>query len=101
MGITQLPTAVGVGKVWNRTLRHLVDTGIRLEFLEPNTLRARAQRPDVWLFDGHFGPIPVSEPTVTLLQEAPWSDPVLAAMLSATGWPATGPQVSSRREPQP
>ncbi len=91
MNITRFPTSVGVGKVWNRTLRRLVDLGIRVDFLEPGTLRARGGRPDVWLFDGHFGPIPVDEPTVALLQEAPWRDPGLAAMLSPAWVSRLGP----------
>ncbi len=86
MSVTKFPPSIGAGKAWNRTLRSMVALpDARLAFLEPGTLRARKHRPDVWLFEGHFGPIPVREPSVALLHEAPWTDPVLAAMLSP-GW---------------
>lgn len=64
---------------------------VRLAFLEPGTLRARKHRPDVWLFEGHFGPISVREPSVALLHEAPWTDPYLASMLSPAWVERLGP----------
>ena len=80
--IMLFPSMIGVGKVWNRTLRRLIAAGTEVHLLEPGSWRAKAVRPDVWLFDGHLGAISVDRPSVAVLQEAPWRDPVLAGMLS-------------------
>lgn len=74
------PASGGVGKVWRNSLHALRSLGVETSLVEPTA--ALARRPDVWLFDGHQGPLDVDEPTVALLQEAPWSDPELQAMLS-------------------
>jgi len=39
------------------------------------------KRPDVWLHDGHQGPISVRAPVVAELHEAAWSDPDTRALL--------------------
>ncbi|MDQ1356131.1 MAG: hypothetical protein QOG44_504 [Acidimicrobiaceae bacterium] len=39
--------------------------------------------PDVWLYDGHQGPLGVPEPTVVHLQEAPWRLPSTRPLLTA------------------
>ncbi|MHB1536518.1 MAG: glycosyltransferase [Acidimicrobiales bacterium] len=80
--MAEYPASGGVGKVWRNSLRALRALGAEVTLGEPASL---VRRPDVWMFDGHLGPLPVSEPTVALLQEAPWSDPELRTMLSA-GW---------------
>jgi glycosyltransferase involved in cell wall biosynthesis len=92
ISVTKFPPSIGAGKAWNRTLRAMSALpGVRMAFLEPGTLRARKHRPDVWLYEGHFGPIPVREPSVALLHEAPWTDPHLASMLSPAWVQRLGP----------
>jgi alpha-1,3-rhamnosyl/mannosyltransferase len=49
-------------------LRHLVTVAV---WEKPSQSRFRPP-PDVWLHDGHNGPLGVPEPTVCHLQEAPW-----------------------------
>jgi len=44
-------------------------------------LSRKRTRPDAWLFDGHHGPLPVSEPQVIQLHEAPWNEPESMATL--------------------
>jgi glycosyltransferase involved in cell wall biosynthesis len=78
----------GVGKVWSQTLRALEAAGSRLRFADP---AVRWRRPDVWLSEGHLGPLGVAEPVVACLHEAPWTDPELAGMLSAEWVARYGP----------
>lgn len=62
----------GVGRMWHNVLGHL-PSQVDIAFWEdPRRSRFRPP-PDLWLTDGHNGPIGVPEPTVVHLQEASWS----------------------------
>jgi glycosyltransferase involved in cell wall biosynthesis len=81
----------GVGRVWNRTLRRLSSRRVDIDLVRPGSLRSTWRRPDVWLYDGHLGPIDVSTPTVAVLQEAPWHEEHLRGMLSPAWLDLLGP----------
>jgi glycosyltransferase involved in cell wall biosynthesis len=54
---------------------------IRIRFVEPGLPRRRLARPDVWLHDGHAGPLEAATPVVTQLHEAAWDDPDTRSLL--------------------
>lgn len=75
----QLPPSTGTGKMWHcvlPALRRAVD--VRL--VEDTRRMPGGWKPDVWLSDGHQGPLPVSAPTVVQLHEASWDQPDLREM---------------------
>lgn len=72
-------TASGVGKVWRQVLDGLGPL-VELRELDP-AARHRRFRPDVWISDGHEGPLPVRPPVVCELHEAAWHLPETRASL--------------------
>ncbi len=69
--IAKMESTSGVGRMWHNVLEHLsaqVDVGW---WVDPWRARFRPP-PDVWLTDGHRGPLGVPEPTVIHIQEASW-----------------------------
>ncbi len=72
------PASSGVGKMWQRVLAELA-ADVELRPTEPGAARPRrpATRPgpQVWLHDGHQGPLPVHGPVVAELHEASWHLP--------------------------
>lgn len=69
--VTKVTNASGVGRMWHNVLGHL-GTQVDIAFWDdPRRSRFRPP-PDVWLTDGHDGPLGVPEPIVVHLQEASW-----------------------------
>lgn len=72
-----LPPTTSVGRIWHQALTRLADRA-RLVVADPTRSRWRWRpRVDVWLTEGHQGPVPVREPVVAHLHEATWADPQL------------------------
>ena len=72
--LVQLAGSSGYGRMWTSVLpelRPLVNVSV---WDKPWQSRFRPP-PDVWLHDGHGGPLGVPEPSVCHLQEAPWRHP--------------------------
>lgn len=64
-----------------RSVLPLLEPYVTLGFwADPRRSRFR-QPPDVWLYDGHQGPLGVPEPVVVHLQEATWRHPSTAPLL--------------------
>jgi glycosyltransferase involved in cell wall biosynthesis len=81
-GQLRAPKASGWGRMWQSVipeLSQLVSVGY---WENPRRSRFR-QPPDVWLTDGHTGPLGVPEPLVIHLQEATWNDPSTRPLLGA------------------
>ncbi len=81
------PTTIGRGRMWHEVLTRLDDL-VDLRRIDDagggrgSRLRGRiGSKPDVWLFDGHTGPMSVAEPQVIQLHEAPWNEPESMATL--------------------
>jgi glycosyltransferase involved in cell wall biosynthesis len=74
------PPQTGVGTMWQHVLAEL-QRDLTVRFVNPGRRRRRFGRPDVWLHDGHAGPLEVREPSVIQLHEAAWDDPVTRASL--------------------
>jgi glycosyltransferase involved in cell wall biosynthesis len=78
------PTTIGRGRMWHEVLirlNDLVDLR-RIDESRGSRLRGRiGPKNDVWLFDGHTGPMAVPEPQVIQLHEAPWNEPESMATL--------------------
>jgi glycosyltransferase involved in cell wall biosynthesis len=72
--IAAYPYESGVGKIWHHVLSEL-SAGLDVLPTEPARRRLQWRRPDVWIHDGHQGPLPVRAPVVAELHEAAWSDP--------------------------
>lgn len=72
-----LPQQISVGRIWSHVLAGLDAAGARVVVVEPTARRWRGPRVDVWLTDGHQGPIDVRAPVVAHLLEATWADPEL------------------------
>lgn len=66
--------------MWHGVLAELRRGPVDVVLTEP-TRRRRPGGPDVWLTDGLQGAIPVAEPTVIQLHEAPWDDPTQRHLL--------------------
>ena len=66
--------ASGAGKMWDRVLPGLSGLGVRLTAAPSRLDRVLGRRPDVWLTNGHLGPIEVDVPVVAHLHEAPWRE---------------------------
>ena len=80
--IAKMETISGVGRMWHSVLEHLsaqVDVAV---WVDPRRSRFRPP-PDVWLTDGHRGPLGVPEPTVIHLQEASWRHESTRPLLQA------------------
>ncbi|MGH9120941.1 MAG: glycosyltransferase, partial [Acidimicrobiales bacterium] len=72
-----LPRDTGRGKLWHHVLAELRANA----FLALDGKRLFGRGVDVWLADGHEGPLPVAAPTVLHLLEAAWEDPDSAHLL--------------------
>lgn len=66
-----------VGRIWRHVLEGLRSLGATVVVREPVAGRLRAARVDVWLTDGHQGPLEVRRPVVAHLHEATWAEPNL------------------------
>lgn len=66
-GPTTLPATNSAGRIWTNVLRHL-EPQADLLIRDPG----RGRRVDVWLCDGHQGPLDVRAPVVAHLHEAIW-----------------------------
>ena len=76
-----MASSSGWGRMWQSVvpeLSHLVSLGF---WDNPRRSRFR-QPPDVWLHDGHQGPLGVPEPSVVHLQEASWRHPSTRPLLA-------------------
>ena len=80
----QCETMTGRGRMWREVLQRLA-TQCELQMVDgrlSGRLKQRARRrPQVWLFDGHNGPLAVRGPQVIQLHEAPWNEPETMATL--------------------
>jgi glycosyltransferase involved in cell wall biosynthesis len=79
--LTRLPTTTSVGRIWTLGLASLArHVNVRAvdDVHRPGRLRRRV---DVWLSDGHQGPLDVTAPVVAVLHEAVWSDPELRELM--------------------
>lgn len=76
-GLTRLPTHSSAGRIWSRVLIGLDTCPIDLVVREPDRRGWRRTRVDVWLSDGHQGPLDVRAPVVAHFHEATWADPAL------------------------
>ncbi len=77
-------TMSGRGRMWHEVVQRLTipcDVVVVRHGRAERLKRRLGGRPDVWLFDGHSGPMDVREPQVIQLHEAPWSDPDTLATL--------------------
>jgi glycosyltransferase involved in cell wall biosynthesis len=76
----------GRGRMWNEVLTRLSREfdirSVRVPGTESLGERLR-RRPEAWLFDGHNGPLPVRQPQVIQLHEAPWNELDTMATLEA------------------
>ncbi|MDQ6613551.1 MAG: glycosyltransferase family 4 protein [Actinomycetota bacterium] len=80
--LRQLSSSSGWGRMWRSVLPELAKL-VPLGFWD-NPRRSRfRQPPDVWLHDGHQGPLWVPEPSVVHLQEASWRHPSTEPLLAA------------------
>ncbi len=73
-------TQSGRGRMWHEVLGRL-SGDFDLQPFDHVRHRLIRRRPDAWLLDGHNGPLPVREPQVIQLHEAPWSEPETLATL--------------------
>lgn len=81
--LRHIPIASGWGRMWHSVLPEL-SSMVSLGFwADPRRSRFR-QPPDVWLHDGHQGPLGVPEPSVIHLQEASWRHPSTRPLLTTT-----------------
>ncbi|MDP9073040.1 MAG: hypothetical protein M3N98_02500, partial [Actinomycetota bacterium] len=75
-----MASSSGWGRMW-RSVLPLLGTQVNLGFWnDPRRSRFRPP-PDVWLYDGHHGPLGVPEPSVVHLQEATWRHPSTGPLL--------------------
>ncbi len=77
--LADLAPQTSVGRIWTNVLAGLIDLGVHVEIAHPHR-RWRSSRVDVWLTDGHQGPIDVRPPVVAHLLEATWADPQLRTL---------------------
>jgi len=76
--LTQLPPSSSVGRIWRNLLERLEAPGVRLVVTDGERRAWRlVRRVDVWMHDGHQGPLDVAAPVVSHLLEATWADPEL------------------------
>jgi glycosyltransferase involved in cell wall biosynthesis len=76
--LLHLPPHSSVARIWQAALPLLGRT-CRIRAVDPAA--PRKPRLDVWLTDGHQGPLPVAEPVVAHFHEAAWDHPDLARHL--------------------
>lgn len=82
LSVASLTNTTGVGRMWHNVLDLLSDQVDIAHWEDPHRSRFRPP-PDVWLTDGHFGPLGVPEPTVCHIQEASWHDDSTKPMLQS------------------
>ena len=80
--IAKMETTSGVGRMWHSVLEHLSAQVDVSSWVDPRRTRFRPA-PDVWLTDGHRGPLGVPEPTVIHIQEASWRHESTRPLLQA------------------
>ncbi len=78
----QMASSSGWGRMWHSVIPELQELVSIGWWDDPRRSRFR-QPPDVWLCDGHQGPLGVPEPSVIHLQEASWSHPSTRPLLQA------------------
>lgn len=71
--LTRLPPNTSVHRIWGHALPRLRER-VSVVVTEPER-RWRNRRIDVWLTDGHQGPVAVDQPVVAHLHEASWDLP--------------------------
>ena len=76
--LLQLPARSSVARIWGAALPRL-GRSCRVRPVDPAA--SRRPRVDVWLSDGHQGPLPVEEPVVAHFHEAAWDHPEVAGLL--------------------
>jgi glycosyltransferase involved in cell wall biosynthesis len=79
--LTRLPATTSVGRIWKlglASLARLVTVRVADDVQRPGRLRRRV---DVWITDGHSGPLGVAAPVVAVLHEAAWTDPTLRPLM--------------------
>jgi glycosyltransferase involved in cell wall biosynthesis len=79
--LTKLPATTSVGRIWKlglASLAKLVTVRVADDVQRPGRLWRRV---DVWLTDGHSGPLGVAAPVVAVLHEAAWTDPTLRPLM--------------------
>ena len=72
--VVGLRESTGAGRIWHRVLP-VLERSFEVRVVDDPA--AGDWRPDVWLTDGHNGPLPVPEPVVIHLHEAAWNLPEL------------------------
>lgn len=79
--LTTLPPTTSVGKIWGHGLAVLAEH-VSLQVVPAGRRgRWRSARCDVWLIDGHQGPVDARAPVVAHLNEAAWADPDLRPLM--------------------
>jgi glycosyltransferase involved in cell wall biosynthesis len=73
-----LPTHTSVARIWGQALPRLAE---RFRVVEVDPSRRRRGRVDVWLTDGHQGPLAVDAPVVAHFHEAAWHQPEVEGLL--------------------
>jgi glycosyltransferase involved in cell wall biosynthesis len=86
--LARFDRTTGHGRVWSTGLEHLRRLASIVD--DPGDYTS-IHRPDVWLTDGHADAIAVPEPIVTLVHEARWVEPDLAADLDPAFLSAIAP----------
>lgn len=76
-------TMTGRGRMWHEVLLRLArHCDLQVACAERSRrFKPARRRPHAWLFDGHNGPLPVREPQIIQLHEAPWNEPETMATL--------------------
>jgi glycosyltransferase involved in cell wall biosynthesis len=77
--LRKVEPASGLGKMWLNVLPRLASE-VRVTYARKPG-RRRWRHPDVWLSDGHWGPLPVAEPRVVQLHEATLHIPELRELI--------------------
>ncbi|MDZ7734096.1 MAG: glycosyltransferase [Acidimicrobiia bacterium] len=78
--LTTLPPTTSVGRIWRHGLGEL-ERHVRIRVVDRPGRGRRRSRVDVWLSDGHQGPLDVSAPVVAHFHEAAWADPDLRPLM--------------------
>lgn len=96
--LAELTPQTSVGRIWRNVLAGLADLGARVVVADPGSRRWAPRRVDVWLTDGHQGPLDVKAPVVAHLHEATWADPQLRPLFEPAFLAAyEGPSEASAR----
>lgn len=75
--LQHLPAHTSVARIWRAALPRLA-RHVKVRFVDPDGTRPKV---DVWLTDGHQGPLAVRQPVVAHFHEAAWDDPDVARFL--------------------